>query len=785
MQPPTSSTRGLDRLFLRLVTLQVARPFWFLALAVALTVPALLTARQLELHTGLESLLPEDRPSVRELHRAAQRTAGASTLSIVVRGNDQKALERFGDALLVELRALGPEWVGTAEDGVQAEQQFMRARAPLFLPLEKVKELRDKIQARFDFEIHGSLTGDAPDPIDRASIDKLLGRAQKAAPTVSMPSFPDGYYLDAAGKTLVVLVRTPIESGRDDAVATLRAKVEGAITRVNPARFDPTITHAFTGDVVTSAEQYAAVKHDLLDVGVLGIAMILLVDFLFFLRLRAVLSMALAIGIGVVWTFALTRLVLGHLNTASGFLVSIVFGNGLNYGVLLRARYNEARRAGCDLGAALERATLDTWRPTLTAATAGGAGYLSLACTTFRGFRDFGAIGAYGMLLCWLASFLFLAPLLVVFERAWPSKYGERGRGLGRWLARVRDTGVPFGAPIARLVTFAPLLLLVGGVAMGGVAVARARAYVLADPIEYDTQNLGNREIRNTSAAALLSEEVDGIVGRSGQDGMTIVVDKLDQVRPLAAALEARRRAAPASERPFERVVTIYDLIPDAQQEKLALMRDVRSTVERLRARGRISDDDWKTIDASLPPADSRPFDVDELPERVARPFTERDGTRGRIVYIVPTDGASVRDVHYLLRWADSYRATTLPSGETIYGSGRAVIFADMLSAVIAEAPRAIAFSFVGVVLVVLIAFSRGKWGIRSAVAAVASLVLGIAWMGASLAASSMKLNFLNFIALPITFGIGVEYAVNVVHRWRIDSGLPSEDARAADHRVA
>jgi hypothetical protein len=29
-----------------------------------------------------------------------------------------------------------------------------------------------------------------------------------------------------------------------------------------------------------------------------------------------------------------------------------------------------------------------------------------------------------------------------------------------------------------------------------------------------------------------------------------------------------------------------------------------------------------------------------------------------------------------------------------------------------------------------------------------------------------VKLQFLNFIALPITFGIGVDYAVNIVHRY-------------------
>jgi predicted RND superfamily exporter protein len=34
-----------------------------------------------------------------------------------------------------------------------------------------------------------------------------------------------------------------------------------------------------------------------------------------------------------------------------------------------------------------------------------------------------------------------------------------------------------------------------------------------------------------------------------------------------------------------------------------------------------------------------------------------------------------------------------------------------------------------------------------------------------------VKLNFLNFAALPITFGIGVDYAVNVAQRYEADRG--------------
>jgi hypothetical protein len=43
-----------------------------------------------------------------------------------------------------------------------------------------------------------------------------------------------------------------------------------------------------------------------------------------------------------------------------------------------------------------------------------------------------------------------------------------------------------------------------------------------------------------------------------------------------------------------------------------------------------------------------------------------------------------------------------------------------------------------------------------------------------------LKLNFLNFMALPITFGIGVDYAVNFVQRHRQNDGALPTHALAA-----
>jgi predicted RND superfamily exporter protein len=760
----------LARFIAVLVDAQVRRPWAFIVAAALLAIPSFHFARQLELKTGFDSLLPENKPSVIELKRVSKRTAGVANLAIAIDGTDKVAMQQFSDALLPPLRALGPDWVGTAENGVRAEQEFMRQRQALYLPLSKIQAIHDRIEESFQAEVFGKVDDDEDvKPISREMIIKEIDAEKAKSAVTGGPPYPDGYYMNAEHTRAVVMVRTPVSQGDLARSQELQRRVQAIIDAVNPKRFHPSIKTGFTGDLVTSAEQYGAVKNDLVEVGASGVAMILAVDFLFFLRLRAVITMALAIGTGLLWTFAITKFSIGQLNTASGFLVSIIFGNGLNFGVLLRARYGEARRAGESTTDSLKASLRDTFVPTLAVAAAAGAGYGSLALTDFRGFRDFGWIGGYGMLLCWAANYLLMPPLLVLFERLAPTNAHAAKPGLRGWFQRLVDHGIPFGAPFAwvckqlpaKWVALAGILTSLAG----GWAIVR---YLVDDPIEYNLGKLENDAKSVQSTATVLGRGMTGMTGRSGQDGMAIMTERLDQVKPLVAELE-RRRLAGGQAPPFDKVASIFNLIPEQQEDKLKLLNQIRARIERVRELGKLSDADYKDIEQYLPPKELKPFGVDELPERVARPFTERDGTRGRIVYVAPTEGKSVRDLRYLLTWANGYRRIDLPSGEVIYGSGRAVIFADMLSGVTEEAPKAILFAALMTSLVVMVTFMRSRRGWRAFGLVMLALAMGLTWMGAVLWYTDTKINFLNFIAIPITFGIGVDYAINLVHRWRIE----------------
>jgi hypothetical protein len=96
-----------------------------------------------------------------------------------------------------------------------------------------------------------------------------------------------------------------------------------------------------------------------------------------------------------------------------------------------------------------------------------------------------------------------------------------------------------------------------------------------------------------------------------------------------------------------------------------------------------------------------------------------------------------------------------------MHAAGSSLVFADLVGAIQSEAPFLTIASFLCVLLFVGILVRRwqASWII------VLSVVIGVIAMLGLVALFKIKLNFFNFIALPLTFGVGADYAVNMVLR--------------------
>jgi uncharacterized membrane protein YdfJ with MMPL/SSD domain len=420
-----------------------------------------------------------------------------------------------------------------------------------------------------------------------------------------------------------------------------------------------------------------------------------------------------------------------------------VIGNGINVGILVTARYVEELRAGRDGVDALAGALANTVAGTLAAALTAAVAYASLMITVFRGFRHFGVIGGVGILLCWCAAYLVLPAALSLARR-----YGMRPRSeppIGRWLARLLPNNL--GA------TAAATIALIAG---AGVVTAR---YLTDDPFESNFKNLRSRGAAITEERRWM-HAIDRAFGEGIDAGFVIATPRRADVAPLKQRLREADAGAAPRDKLFGHLETLDDMLPDHQVEKLAVLGEIRALLSSKEIDA-LSDDERALLGKLRPPDDLRALGDADIPEALAWPFIEADNSRGKVILATAGPGYEVWDAHDTVRFADKVRALRLPGD--IHLGGASFVFADVLDAVLTDGPRATLAALLGAILVVLLVVGRNRHGVVTIACGLGGTML----MLGSAALIGLKINFLDFVALPITIGIGIEYAVNIATRER------------------
>jgi len=736
--------------------LQLRRPVWVVLACLGSLVASAAIASRLDLKTEYSALLSDERPSVREAKRVAKQLSAASKVFVVLEGTNTTALRVLADKLAQKIARDPALNAVRAESGVHEARKFLQPRALLFLDRAKLDELLSIVQARVDRAVGAAIGSNLEDEPDEAE-DKKLDLTQ-------MPRFiqdellrhPDGYYQSPDGHAVVVVVHSALRPGQLDPSRQFLDGVKQIVAVESSYTTQNNIRVGYAGDIVTSLSEYGAVRDDLLHVGAAGIALVLLAVYLYFRRISVLVMLGTTIALGCAWTFAFARLSFHHLNVASGFLFSVIAGNGINFAIIFLGRLFEERTSGTSFRQAVETTRRATATTTLLVAIAAAGAYLSLQITEFRGLKDFALIGAGGMLLCWAATYALLPSLVMLFRVHLDDVASSiAGRAATR-------RGLRYEAPFVWVLKrFPTVVVVLSALLVLGSLVAIARQ-IGRDPMEYDMKQLFN-QVGQSQEQQRLSRVAREVIGVASESSMAIICDRREQAPELAKLLFERRRLANESDKPFEAVHILDDFVAQEQASKIPLAMKL---VERLRAaneKGYLPREQFDKFAEFLPDGPLTPYGMDDLPSEVAGPFTTTDGIRGRVAYIEPNNRASEDDVRYLMRWAASFRKTTLASGEVILGSGRVVLFADMVETVLQDIPRTSLLSLVMTTLAVVTA-SRSP---KSVLLILMSLFTGVVWLLGLFAYFKLKLNFFNFIALPITFGIGVDYAVNYVRRYR------------------
>lgn len=706
------------------------------------------------LRPDIEELLPSTARSVIDLNEVTSRLKSIDNLAVLLFSADPAKNRQNVDRLAAEFQKISPELLSSVEFRIAQEIDFFSKRKALFLETDDLAKIRNFIEARIEYEkslynpLNLFLLKELPEPkFDFARLEsKYSGR------TLSYSQLPDGYYATPDFKRAMILVYGTSQS--ITVAQKLREAVDAAIARVEPTKLDPSLQLHFSGNIQDLLEEQAALLSDLALSTILTVLVVFLGLVLYYRSIRGTLALLYALFIGTFWTFGISYFLVGFLNANSAFMGPIVIGNGINFGIIYLARYLEERRRGQDSCRAVHRSILHTYRPTLVAALAAGLSYGSLMLTSFRGFKQFGLIGLIGMILCWIAAYLLIPTQLVLLERWKPlvKRHAKRSQQFSEWMANL--TRILFRHPA--VIWTLSLLLTLG---------ALQAAFKGTDAIlETDLTKLRDK-VSLASGSGYFTRYVDEILGHYSSP-IAILGRERDQTRKIGQKLKEMRAEDLRStgKSLIASVQTVDDFVPEHQEERIKILHEIQKLLPPKLLK-ELSSADRQKVHTFLAPEVQKSFNETDLPGILKEKFTEKNGKFGNLVLVEPPLSGETREGGNLIRFVKQLReaADSVAPGTPV--AGRLPVSADMIEAIKIDGPKATLLAFSSVILLVILLFRN----LSSIFTVLSGLLLGVLWMVGVIFALDWKVNFLNFVALPITFGIGVDYGVNIFQRYQLE----------------
>ncbi len=744
-------------------------------------------ARKLEVRSDVMELLPRDSPGFQAFEHRLARVGGRATIEVVCESPDRAANERFIDAATVELQKIideqaqcvaackgesacvgrcGPPPINFIEANTKEVRTFLQENKWLYADLKELQEADTKL----DHQI----------AIQSGLVEDLEGTDEKAESTLGMDKyrdawkkradekdhFPSGYFSSPDGTQMALWVVSNgvgMGGGEDE---KLFARVKAIVDGLEPTKnFHPQMKYGFGGDIANAkAEKDSLISEAIYATGIA--AALILIGVAWFYRSLWAIPLILfppLFGVGCAYAFATYKY--GFVNSSGAFLGAIILGNGVNYPIVLYSRYKEFRARGMTPDVARREAVWNAFRAELVGSGVASIAYGSLTVTRFRGFSQFGVIGFFGMLLVWISMIPCLPALIVIIERIQeklpkfmrekpPTLRADGSRG---WASSV------IGDATAKW----PRVFIAVAAVITLAAVWKLPSF-LRDPWEYDFDKLGSKGARQSGAFQWSNKARHILDGKQNLEGALVLADKPEQAEEVKKRILENDAADPKGSL-IDGVTTINDYLPgppELQKQKLALLDSIRERITPT-VLSKMSEDEANKLREMIPPESLHLIGPSDLPVFLKRRFTEKNGTIGTPFYVRYRPNVSKNDGHNLLRMSATMDGIILPDGTRVDTASRATVFAEMIKSLERDGPLATGVSFVAVVIVVLLATASK----RGAFAVILSLVLGVTWAVGFAALGGLRLNFLNFIALPITFGIGSEYPFNIFDRSRLMKG--------------
>ncbi|MBK6921051.1 MAG: MMPL family transporter [Deltaproteobacteria bacterium] len=503
-----------------------------------------LTTR-LRIDQELRRLLPDDFPSVVGIDRLSDEIGNQSDMYITIRSPSRDANIAFGDAIAARVA----EHPDLRHVIFHRDRAFFEHNALLYADITDVLDLRRRVIERIRDEVRKQAYGDLSLLSERERLAEQAGGQEKLE--LDKQQLEEKYgvgefkeYDEAdEGRMMVVRLRPRLPPTDVKFARALQLDLQQHVDALAPSSFDPEMKVNFDGPYAQVTGRVKTFEREIIG-GSAGSLLVLVLSLaLYFRSLRSIVLVFVPLVGSVLMSLAFAALAYGFLNLVSAFIFAILLGLGIDFNIVLLARFRDERQRGLSPVAAIATMLATTGPASLFGGASTALGFGVLAMADFQGFAQFGVVANVGVFAAIAAAMIVMPAIIVLMDRVRP--WHIKPHRAGKTHMHIAGT-----EPRWRVAALAVVVIALG---WAGWSLSHARDI----EFEYDFDKLGpekaatNEKVLNYRDAVGKSRTVAHAValGRDDQQAADIY-RQMDALRHIsveeAEHFDAARMAEPA-----------------------------------------------------------------------------------------------------------------------------------------------------------------------------------------------------------------------------------------------
>lgn len=715
-------------------------PFLIVILSLFLGILFFLAFRFVPLDADYINLLPRDSEPVRNLKFLTEKLKGVGQFSIVIESQkeDIEAMKKLSDDLNQELLKI-PEIQNIQ---YKLPLDFIMNNLFLFIETKDLEEIFNRLYEKVQYEIYKNVPfyisfEDEEDKVE-FNIDDIIEKykEQRGSITVSQSE----YMISEDKKILVMFIKPDFMPTEVNKTGLLIDKIKKIVEKLNIKNYGEDISVSFAGTYTLSYDQKNAIYEDIKITSLIALFLIFIAILFFIQRIDYSIYLLYSLAIGVLSAFGIAYLIFHHINLITGFLIAILTGLGVNYGIHFLFRYREEQRI-IDNTKALKHAFIYTGLASLTGALTTAVSFFSLSFSKFLGFSEFGLLASAGILVTLLSTYVVVTSLITLSNKFFTMQKAKE--------KKEQRVILNYSDKMFKRVIFSISIILFVVTVIFIFSLKNLR-------FEYNSKKLEVKGQRSIKTTEMIQEKFN-----ISTDPAIFYTYSREEEKDFYNSVKEMMKQKNST---IGNVLSLSGVLPDEkiQKERLIWVKKIKNELDALPPKAIENKEQRDRIQQIKKIADSAKVITEEdLPENFSRRFIAYDNNKK--LYITQVFPKKVLfDAREMKKYVSDIKNIKGKKG-IYYPTGMHILYVYLIDTVLKESKIFISIVFFLIWILLLIDFKK----IKDSLIAMIPIIFGTIWLIEIMSIFGIKFNFMNIVVLPTVLGTGIDNGVHIFHRYR------------------